>query len=169
MAKSWTQSNGTFSSNGGNGIPIHAAATSTQPPPPPPPYVPDPSIVSPSRSPFTGVKCMLTLIALLAVVTAGVLVPLYITGVLSIGSKHKNNDKNGSNTYRRSTYDPFYYGNLHPYLYPKERAEMGIAADYDVIVIGAGMAGLAAATSMQKEGLTVLVLEARVSFCLINK
>ena len=46
---------------------------------------------------------------------------------------------------------------------------MGIAADYDVIVIGAGMAGLAAATSMQKEGLTVLVLEARVSFCLINK
>ena len=101
------------------------------------------------------IKCIIIIIFAVIVVAAGVLVPLYLTGVLKFG-------KSDPPTIRRATYDPFYYGNIHPYLYPGEKSELGIVTDYDVIVVGAGISGLATATALQDGGLTVLVLEARV-------
>jgi hypothetical protein len=101
-------------------------------------------------------RCILVITLCMLFVAVIVLVPLIMTGVLSI---HKKSDA----VKKRSTYDPFYYGNLHPYLYPGEKEDMGIETDYDVIVVGAGIAGLTAANALQQEGLNVLVLEARVS------
>jgi hypothetical protein len=100
--------------------------------------------------------CILLIISCLILIAVVVLVPLFMTGTLSF---HKKPSKTVA---KRSTYDPFYYGNLHPYLYPGERQDMGIETDYDVIVVGAGIAGLTAASALQQEGLNVLILEARV-------
>ena len=101
------------------------------------------------------VWCISTIILSLIFIVVIVLIPLFLTGVISF--------KKPEVVTRRSTYDPFYYGNLHPYLYPGEKESMGIKTDYDVIVVGAGIAGLAAANALMQEGLNVVVLEARVS------
>ena len=59
--------------------------------------------------------------------------------------------------------DPAFYGNLHPYMTPADRAALGLnATTADVVVIGAGLAGLAAAQALTQGGMTVLVLESRV-------
>lgn len=55
---------------------------------------------------------------------------------------------------------PAFQGVLNPY---REPSALGAPLTADVIVIGAGVAGLAAARRLAKEGLDVLVLEARVS------
>jgi len=112
---------------------------------------PPPKILSCGKT-----RCILLITLCILFIAVIVLVPLFLTGVLSINKK-------ADAVKKRSTYDPFYYGNLHPYLYPGEREDMGIMADYDVIVVGAGIAGLTAASALQQEGLNVLVLEARAS------
>jgi hypothetical protein len=100
--------------------------------------------------------CVSLILVTVVLVAAAVLVPLFVTGVIKVG-------KPRGNTVRRVSYDPLFYGNLHPYLYPNERAQFGVNTQWDVIVIGAGVAGLAAATALHEEGgLNVLVLEARV-------
>lgn len=101
-------------------------------------------------------RCILLIVLCILFIAVIVLIPLFMTGVLSINNKSDVVKK-------RSTYDPSYYGNLHPFLYPGEREDMGIETDYDVIVVGAGIAGLTAASALQQEGLNVLVLEARAS------
>ena len=113
------------------------------------------------RSCFSFKSIFIT-VFIVILLAAAVLVPLFLTGVFK--------QKKETTTIRRSTYDPVYYGNLHPYLYPGEKDDLGIVTDYDVIVVGAGLSGLATATELLKEGLTVLVLEARVRIigCFIN-
>lgn len=129
--------------------PVNSAAAAPSPPKSRPPTLPGPH----RRCSYAGWKCAFTIFVLLAIIAVAVVVPLYVTGV--IGGRRRP-------TVRRTTYDPYYYGNLHPYLYPGEREELGIVTDYDVVVVGAGLAGLGAAAALQQEGLTVLVLEARV-------
>lgn len=95
-------------------------------------------------------------LAAVVLVAGGVVIALLATGVIQVRGAH-------TTRVRRISYDPLYYGNLHPYLYPAERAQFGVHTDWDVIVIGAGVAGLAAAQVLSAEaGLEVLVLEARV-------
>ena len=95
------------------------------------------------------------IVVLILFTTAAVLIPLFIAGVIPISKKQGD---------KRLTYDPYYYGNLHPYLYPTERSSLGINTDYDVIVVGAGISGLATAQAVRRLGLSVVVLEARVCF-----
>lgn len=61
-----------------------------------------------------------------------------------------------------SSYLPAYLGALHTYLNGSDLQDRDINVDYDAIVIGAGAAGLAAATTLQAGGLDVLVIEAQV-------
>lgn len=90
--------------------------------------------------------------------TAATLIPLFATGTITLGKPKTVSSQ------VRLTYDPVYYGNLHPYLYPNEREKYHVTTDYDVIIVGAGIAGLSAAWVLrQQSNLTVLVLEARVS------
>lgn len=123
----------------------------------------NPSVYKPTEYKRSGgtLKCILIIVITLLIAAAGVLVPLYLTGVLKFG-------KSDPPTIRRATYDPFYYGNIHPYLYPGERSGLGIVTDYDVIVVGAGIAGLATANALMQGGRTVLVIEARVSIIAHN-
>jgi hypothetical protein len=64
---------------------------------------------------------------------------------------------------RNSSAQAAFSQDLHPLLLPREAAALGLAADADVIVVGAGVAGLRAAAVLAAEGLRVLILEARVS------
>ncbi|HEU4782258.1 MAG TPA: FAD-dependent oxidoreductase, partial [Ktedonobacterales bacterium] len=43
----------------------------------------------------------------------------------------------------------------------EQRAVRGIMADYDVVIVGAGAAGLAAASALARAGRTVALIEAR--------
>ena len=62
-----------------------------------------------------------------------------------------------------SAFPSTYVGALHVCLTSSDLQETETHVDYDVIVIGAGAAGLAAATALQEAGLDVLVIEAQVS------
>lgn len=65
---------------------------------------------------------------------------------------------------RNATVQPAFQAELHPYLLPAEVTASGLPAlAADVIVVGAGVAGLAAASVLSRN-LSVLVLEARVSW-----
>lgn len=102
------------------------------------------------------IRCCTFGVIFLIIATAATLIPLFATGTIALGSP-------AASSQLRLTYDPVYYGNLHPYLYPSEREKYQVTTDYDVIIVGAGIAGLSAAWVLrQQSNLSVLVLEARV-------
>lgn len=98
------------------------------------------------------------------IAAAAVLVVLASLGMLSRSAESRSQvPYSGSfDSVNSSAYPPAYYGSLHTYLDITQLASQGMRVDHDVIVIGAGMAGIAAATKLQAAGLSVVVLEARV-------
>lgn len=107
---------------------------------------------------YAGVATAATLLA-----GAIALIVLHKRGVLSSSS--------GADSYtplpyfqrqRNDTAQPAFQSELHPWLLPAEQLALGLRPTVDVIIIGAGMAGLRAAQVLERN-MTVLVLEARVS------
>jgi monoamine oxidase len=127
------------------GVPVPLPAAGKAPPP------------APCRPRF-GLGCTAALaVASLAVLASVVALTLWWLGVFRAAPAPP-----ATALVRRVSYDPRYYGDLHPYLYPSERAEYGVTAEWDAVVVGAGLAGLAAARDLLAGGLRkVLVLEAR--------
>lgn len=62
---------------------------------------------------------------------------------------------------RNTTAEPAFAAELHPWLLPKELAALEMSPSADVIVVGAGVAGLRAAQVLAAN-MSVLVVEARV-------
>lgn len=101
-----------------------------------------------------------------AVVLIGVCIALGVIGGITVGiliAKDIISLNRQVNDRKRVSYNPQFYGDLHPFLNSDERQALGIKTDADVIVIGAGLAGVAAALTLQEFGdLEVIVMEARV-------
>lgn len=73
-------------------------------------------------------------------------------------------DENGAPSFNFTySYASKYVGYLHKYLTKVQRAELDISTDFDVIIIGAGVSGLAAARTLldANRNLKVVVLEGR--------
>ena len=119
-----------------------------------------PQAMAPPKSYRKPSCCQLTGYQICAIVTACVIVAgvAATTAIILTGALKSNQEKK----LRQVSYDPLYYGNLHPYLPANDLDALNIDVDWDVVIIGAGVAGLAAAETLQKSGLSVLVLEAQV-------
>lgn len=106
----------------------------------------------------------LLLAAGLVAVAAGVaLLVLWRTGVLwSGGGEDDWEPLPYSPRVRSSSATPAFSAELHAWLLPSEQAALGQQLDADVIIVGAGVAGLRAAQLLAPL-MRVLVLEARVS------
>ncbi|KAI7844728.1 hypothetical protein COHA_001815 [Chlorella ohadii] len=97
----------------------------------------------------------------IAAVAAGVtLIVLWKVGVLSGGSGDDWQPLAYAQRQRTATALPAFSADLHPWLLPSEQAALGLQLDADVIIVGAGVAGLQAALTLPRS-MRVLVLEAR--------
>ncbi len=99
----------------------------------------------------------------IAAVAAGVtLIVLWKVGVLSGGNDDDWQPLAYAQRQRTAAALPAFSADLHPWLLPSEQAALGLQLDADVIIVGAGVAGLQAALTLPRS-MRVLVLEARVS------
>lgn len=100
-----------------------------------------------------------------AVVAAGIVLAVLGTSGKLTGSGEEDGTIYAVSARNRSyPVEPAFQAELHSWLLPAEVSSvLGSSTDADVIVIGAGVAGLAAAALLQARQLRVTVLEARVS------
>ena len=104
----------------------------------------------------------LLLAAAVAALIAGItLLVLWKAGVLSGGSEDEWQPLAYAQRSRAAAAQPAFAAELHPWLLPAEQAALGQQLDADVIIVGAGVAGLRAAEVLATR-MRVLVLEARV-------
>lgn len=107
------------------------------------------------------------LVAMVGTLAAAIAVGITL-GILGSMGKLSGGSKAGAyfvSSPRNRSYiiQPAFQAELHTWLMQVEVAGLlGAATDADVIVIGAGVAGLAAAAALQAQQLRVVVLEARV-------
>lgn len=121
--------------------------------------LPSPLLPRPSRRLLRG----LLLAAAVAAVAAGItLLVLWKAGVLSGGSEDEWQPLAYAQRSSAAAAQPAFAAELHPWLLPAEQAALGQQLDADVIIVGAGVAGLKAAEVLATR-MRVLVLEARVS------
>lgn len=99
---------------------------------------------------------------LLALLVAVVLLVLWRSGTLWSGGEWEQLPYAPRVTAEAAT--PAFRATLHPRMLPAEQEALGLSLDADVIVIGAGVAGLQAAVTLSSR-MRVLLLEARVRCC----
>lgn len=107
-------------------------------------------------------------VTVVVVAVAALLATAITLGVL--GTAGKLSRQKAAETYfvggvrqRQNAAVPAFSAELHTWLLPSELAAMGASPSADVIVVGGGVAGLAAANALSGQSYNVIVLEARVS------